>query len=714
MLLNRDFVGPPRKHLDASTRPHRNWLTTMNLRQFRDEINSIDQEILDLLARRRRAVGNVIAVKEENTLQLRDVQREEEVLARLIERGRRVGLDAHAVTKVFHEIIDDSVRAQQQFLQRNRNPQAAQSALTIMYQGTAGNFSCGAARQFFSAQEDSSTFIAGTTFEDVIQAVEKGDADYGVLPVENTIAGVINEVYDLLLRAKLHIVGEEVLQINFCLAALDNIALAKIRRVLSQWQALAQCSRFLSQLENCQRVPVRDTGAAVQQVVADQDLSQAAIAGEDAARLHGLHVLERNIGDQPETLTRFIVVAAKPIAVDTRIPAKTSMIMATAHESGALMKALVELERHGINMTKLESRPRKGARFEYLFYLDFEGNIAEPRVEDALAELRNATSFLKILGSYPIYKRDRTAPTLQAMVQAPEIVGAAGANGLPAAPRAATTDSSETTDVLLASRAVKARDTVIRVQDVSIGLTQCVIFAGPEMVESEQQIDACARHLKECGGHVLCGGCFRPSNRPFGFPGLETAGLQMLVAAARRYDLPCLTEVNAPNDIEQAVELADILMVGHQNMRNFSLLAELGQLNRPVMLRRGRSASLEQLLVAADYVLQHGNQQVMLCEHGIRTFETATGRTLDLGGISILKSQTHLPIVVDPSHATEQPELIEPLTLAAHAIGPHGMMFNIHPDPVNALSDGPQALSFDQFRRLIARVFCEAQPDEPQ
>jgi len=335
----------------------------MDLSKYRDEINAIDDQLLQLLARRRESVGRVIELKERKTLHLRDVRREEEVLARLIARGRELGLDAHAVTKIFHEIIDDSVRAQQLFLQRNRNPRPDAARLTITYQGTEGNFSHSAARQFFADREERSTFVGGSTFEDVVQAVEKGDADYGVLPVENTTAGVINEVYDLLLRTKLHVVGEEIYEINLCLVAVDRVPLSNIRRVLSQWQALAQCSRFLSQLDNCQKVPTVDTAKAVRRVKEDRDLSQAAIAGEPAAQVYGLRVLEHNISDQPENFTRFIVVAAQPIEVDSRIPAKTSMIVATAHESGALIKALVALERHGINMTKLESRPRKGSRF---------------------------------------------------------------------------------------------------------------------------------------------------------------------------------------------------------------------------------------------------------------------------------------------------------------------------------------------------------------
>ncbi len=334
----------------------------MDLKQFREGINAIDDQILDLLARRRTLVASVVELKEREDLQLRDAHREEQLLGRLIANGRKLGLDAHAVTKIFHEIIDDSVRSQQLFLQRTRNPQVEQHPWHIAYQGAEGNFSFLAAKKYFADREDSCTFTGYPEFAEVMEAVEEGVVDYGVLPVENTTAGVINEVYDLLLRTKLSIVGEEVFQIHYCLLAVDIVPLSTIRRVLSQWQTLAQCSRFLAQLENCHKEPMIDTAMAVRKVKEDQDLSQAAIASEEAARIYGLKVLERNITDQSDNLTRFIVVAPKPVAVDLRIPAKTSLIIATAHEAGALLKALVVFERHGINMTKLESRPRKGAQ----------------------------------------------------------------------------------------------------------------------------------------------------------------------------------------------------------------------------------------------------------------------------------------------------------------------------------------------------------------
>ncbi len=680
-------------------------LLTMDLKKFRDDINEIDDQILDLLARRRQLVRGVIQYKDLKDLQLRNAHREEQLLARLIAKGRKIGLDAHAVTKIFHEIIDDSVKSQQLYLQRSRNPDAMAESLHIAYQGVEGNFSHLAAQKCFADREDVSTFLGHPTFAEVVQAVEEGVADYGLLPVENTTAGVINDVYDLLLRTKLSIVGEEIVQIRHCLLAIEVVPLSKIRRVLSQWQALAQCSHFLAQLENCQKEPMVDTAMAVRKVKEDQDLSQAAIASEEAARLYDLKVLERDITDHPDNLTRFIVVARKPIKVDLRIPAKTSLIVATAHEAGALMQALVVLQRHGINMTKLESRPRRGAMFEYVFYIDFEGNVAEPRVEEALVELRGTTSFLKVLGSYPIESREKTAPTIKTLAGERSGLVTVTPAGRGGEPQSTNQVEAGKKKYRLTSRDTKSHDTLIRVGDAQIGGAELVVMAGPSAVESEEQILACARHVKECGGKILCGGCFKPHIAPDGFQGLGWEGLELLSQAGRQCDLPVATEVMSSTDVERVAELADILIIGHQNMQNYPLLNEVGGLHRAVILRRGMSASLEQLLDAAEFIMARGNQQVVLCEHGISTFETTTRNTLDLGGISILKKRTHLPILVDPSHAAGQRDLVLPLALAARAVGAHALMVDIHPDPERALSEGPQALRFPEFRDLVAALF---------
>lgn len=276
-----------------------------------------------------------------------------------------------------------------------------------VFQGVAGAYSHLAARSFFGEGPEASC-EGLPEFGDVVAAVEGGAATHGVLPVENTTAGSVHPVYDLLLGTGLSVVGEIVLRVEHCLIGAEEVPVEDLRSVYSHWQALAQCSRFLACLPEARAVPWGDTALAVAKIAEDGDPTQAAIAGEEAARLHGLPVLRRDVSDERENLTRFLVLARQPVRVDPRRPAKTSLVMTVPHRPGALLKALAALEAHGLNLTKLESRPRRGSPFEYLFYLDFEGNLEEPRVRYALSELRCTAGSLRVLGCYPAARRPET------------------------------------------------------------------------------------------------------------------------------------------------------------------------------------------------------------------------------------------------------------------------------------------------------------------
>jgi len=661
------------------------------LEAIRARINQVDENILEALAARRELASRIIQCKDRQGAPIRDEAREEQILAHLITQGRARGLDAYLVTRVFHEIIDDSIRSQQLHLMGG----SEKLALTkIAFQGIEGAYSELAGRRYFADCLAQASLVGFTSFEQVVDAVEEGACEYGILPVENTTAGSINEVYDLLLNARLAIVGEEVLRIEHCLLAAANASLAGLRRVLSHPQALAQCLKFLSQLPHCQAQPHPDTAMAVQAVQEQNDPSWAAIASEDAGRRYGLQVLRRNIEDQPNNYTRFLIVARRATAVDLRIPCKTSLVISTPHEEGALLKALTLLHEREINLTKLESRPIPGMPFQYLFYIDFEGNIADARVADALDKLRTATTSLKILGCYPTRQRSKTPPAIRTLA-------GSGSEETPSSlPEVKTTANYK-----LASRKSKPENTVIDVRGVRIGAGEFTVMAGPCAVESRDQILACARHVKECGGKILRGGCFKPRTSPYSFQGLGMEGLKLLAQAGQQYDLPIITEVLAPADVEPVARYADILQIGARNMQNFSLLSEVGRSTRPVLLKRGMMSTMDEFLSAAEYILDRGNHQVILCERGIRTFETATRSTLDLGSIPILKQLTHLPIIVDPSHAAGRRDLVIPLALAAHAVGPHGLIVEIHPDPEKALSDGPQALRFEDFAGLMRLLY---------
>lgn len=262
----------------------------------------------------------------------------------------------------------------------------------------------------------------------------------------------------------------------------------------------------------------------------------------------------------------------------------------------------------------------------------------------------------------------------------------------------------------LASREVKKERSIVPISDtVSIGGKSVVVMAGPCAVESEEQILDVALSVKRAGAHVLRGGAFKPRTSPYAFQGMKAEGLRLLAEARAKSGLPIVTEVVNPETAEVVAEYADILQIGTRNAQNFELLKKLGQLRKPVLLKRGMSMTIQELLMSAEYIMSEGNHAVILCERGIRTFETATRNTLDLSAIPVLKENTHLPVVVDPSHATGNYRYVAPLSFAAVAAGADGLLIEVHPDPEHALSDGPQSLIPDKFALMMEqlRLFAE-------
>lgn len=238
----------------------------------------------------------------------------------------------------------------------------------------------------------------------------------------------------------------------------------------------------------------------------------------------------------------------------------------------------------------------------------------------------------------------------------------------------------------------------------SFGGAALALCAGPCSVESEAQIEATAAAVAAAGANVLRGGAFKPRTSPYAFQGLGRHGLAMLRAAADRHRLGVVTEVLDPRHVEMVAEYADMLQIGARNMQNFALLREAGLAGKPILLKRGFAATVDEWLMAAEYVLVEGNSQVVLCERGIRSFDPATRNLLDLSVVPLLAELTHLPVIVDPSHGTGLARLVEPMSLAAIAAGADGLLVEVHPDPAGAASDGPQSLTFSQFASLAVRL----------
>lgn len=258
--------------------------------------------------------------------------------------------------------------------------------------------------------------------------------------------------------------------------------------------------------------------------------------------------------------------------------------------------------------------------------------------------------------------------------------------------------------VILANRLFHPKDTIIDLNDVKIGGGNIAIIAGPCSVESEEQLISIAKSVKAAGAQILRGGAYKPRTSPYSFQGLGEEGLKILKKAKDETGMPIVTEVMSLEDFDIIESYADILQIGTRNMQNFSLLRRAGKSKKPILLKRGLSATIEEWLMAAEYIMVEGNKKVILCERGIRTFETYTRNTLDLSSILAIKELSHLPVIVDPSHATGRWAMVKPLSKAAIAAGADGLMIEVHNDPKNALCDGAQSLKPEKFEQLMREV----------
>ncbi len=373
-----------------------------SLDEIRLRLNELDDQLLSLLSERRKLSIEVAKSKVETSKPVRDAVREQQLLVKLINSGKdKYQLDAQFITKLFHTIIEDSVLLQQAYLQNLANPQSRKPLARVAFLGSKGSYSHLATREYFSRKNTELVELNCDQFKEVTQTVESGHADYGVLPIENTSSGSINEVYDLLQHTTLYIVGEITQPIEHCLVATKDIRLEDLKVLYSHPQPHQQCSEFLSRLKGVQLKTCASTADAMKKV---QELNRedvAAIGNASSGKLYGLQTIQSNIANQTENHTRFIVVARKPVEVSTQIPAKTTLIMSTSQEAGSLVATLLVLQRFGINMTKLESRPIMGNPWEEMFYVDLEAHLDSENMQQALAELTKLTKHLKVLGCYP-------------------------------------------------------------------------------------------------------------------------------------------------------------------------------------------------------------------------------------------------------------------------------------------------------------------------
>ncbi|MDA0119158.1 prephenate dehydratase [Vibrio sp. T11.5] len=386
-----------------------------SLDEIRLRLNELDDELLKLLSERRKMSIEVAKSKVQTSKPVRDASREQQLLVKLINAGHsKYELDAQYITKLFHTIIEDSVLLQQSYLQNLANPELSRKPLArVAFLGSKGSYSHLASREYFSRKNTELIELNCEHFKEVTQTVESGHADYGVLPIENTSSGSINEVYDLLQHTTLYIVGEMTLPIEHCLVATSDIRLEEIKTLYSHPQPHQQCSEFLSRMKGVTLESCASTADAMQKVKEMGRRDVAAIGNASSGKLYGLQSIQGNIANQTENHTRFIIVARKPVEVSSQIPAKTTLIMSTSQDAGSLVATLLVLQKYGININKLESRPIMGNPWEEMFYVDLESHLESEEMQQALNELTKLTKHLKVLGCYPSENVKPTTVKLQ-------------------------------------------------------------------------------------------------------------------------------------------------------------------------------------------------------------------------------------------------------------------------------------------------------------
>ncbi|MBI6531005.1 bifunctional chorismate mutase/prephenate dehydratase [Proteus vulgaris] len=372
----------------------------LDLLAIRDKITTLDSELLTLLANRRQLSADVAQFKLNTHRPIRDKNRERELLDLLIEKGKKVGLDGFYISRIFQMIIEDSVLTQQAILQQHLNATPNESA-RIAYLGPKGSYSHIAARQYAARHFDTIIDCTCQKFDDIFTLVDTGQADYGLLPIENTSSGAINDVYDLLQTTSLSIVGEIRIPINHALLTSVDSSTEELQTIYSHPQPFQQCSHYLNQYPNWKIEYCESTAAAMEKVALAQSPHVAAIGSEAGGSLYGLKPLANNLANQQINVTRFIVIARKAIDVSEQVPAKTTFLMATGQQAGALVDALMILKKYDIIMTKLESRPINGTPWEEMFYIDVQANLRDINMQKALHDLSQTTRSLKILGCYP-------------------------------------------------------------------------------------------------------------------------------------------------------------------------------------------------------------------------------------------------------------------------------------------------------------------------
>ncbi|MDR8524755.1 prephenate dehydratase [Shewanella fidelis] len=650
------------------------------LNHTREQITSLDNELLALLARRRELSLDVARSKEVDVRPIRDTTREKELLSRLVKQGREQGLDAHYVISLYQSIIEDSVLNQQAYLHGRANPETQKQQYCIAYLGARGSYSYLAATRYCDRRQVEMQDLGCQSFDEIVQAVESGHADYGFLPIENTSSGSINEVYDVLQHTSLAIVGETTIEVGHCLLANSGSTINDIKTVYAHPQPISQCSRYLSQHGQFKLEYCSSSAEAMEKVCNANDNSVAAIGSAEGGALYQLEAIESGLANQKINQSRFIVVARKAVEVPSQLPAKCTLIMATGQKPGALVEALLVLKARNLNMSKLESRPIPGTPWEEMFYLDIDANLASEPMQAALKELEKTTRFIKVLGCYPC---ETVKPTQlsssQLMIE-------------PNTSKATTVTATAQTKQQRVSKQYKAEPSQVLSGQLCLGAGQIGALSQVQLPIELPQFEQMAKSLKESGFQaVVLQGLSQQSDL--------INSINHFKNALAQFDLVCILAIEHETDLTIATQFADMVMLSGNLMYNQAILTQLGSLLIPVILERNAMASVDDLLNAAEEVLSQGNQQLALCESGVTTLNNSGKPSLDLAALVELKALSHLPVVVNPSYAIDA-EQLPTFARAIKQLKGDGIMMNL-----SAIESTTQAQSDELVKTVLSNLY---------
>lgn len=617
---------------------------TDRLQQLRNRLDELDHDLLGRLKQRQELVRDLTLYKQEQGLPLRDMLRESSRIEQVLLWAQELGLDPHLVKHLAQRVLEYSGRYAESLL--THGEELARHRVVVSYQGTGGAYSEMAAEQHFGPRQVALETRGYESFEATLQAVANGEADYGMLPVENTTSGSITDAYDLLAETDLVVVGEEVFRVQHCLVGLPGARLDQVRHVFSHPQGLLQCSRFIAQQPGCKAEAFVDTAMSVVKVRDEADPSQAAVASERAAERYGLEILARDIANQKNNFTRFMVVARSPIQYDSRIACKSSLIFATAHSEGALLRCLSALSARHLNLTKLESRPRPGKPFEYLFYLDFAGNMADEHVRAAVAELKQHTKFFKVLGSYPARAVPRAAASTER-----------GANAF-----------------------------AVSVGPHSLGSGPPLLLAGPRVVRDRSELQGFARLARDGGAVVLRAPSFSAPRSAGDCTGPGEDGLPWLTEVAHRHDLQLASNpVGVPQVQRLAGQVSLLELLGSQ-VHDFGLLERVGRVDCPVLLHRDPLSTDEDYLAVVQRVRKGGNQQVVLCQPVPAALVTAPDAEALQALVAGLRRAEAAPLCFAVTVGAEPPVQFAELINACLQAGADGLVLEVDLAPGQSAS----------------------------